>query len=80
MIKIKAPVSHEWWACSPRRGGEWFAQSAISFLGRTILSVRNHVIGPFRTAHGACCECERQMRIKRAAMLGVIDAKNGILS
>lgn len=80
MAGVMGMLRRDWWACRPRRGGEWFAEYAVAIFGFPILALRHHVLGPFRTAHGACCECERQMRKKRAEMLGYVEPKKGILS
>jgi len=78
MDGFTSPIRFEWWACCPRAGGEWFAEYALSFFGKPILALSHIVVGPFRTAHGACCECERQMRDKRAAALGFTNTKKSI--
>lgn len=61
MIRLPSPIRHEWWACKPWQGGEWFAKYVLTILGIPITIFGHRVHGPFESAHEACNECERQI-------------------
>lgn len=61
MISLPRLAKHEWWACKPWQGGEWFAEYTLTILGVPTRIVGHRIIGPFDSAHEACTECERQI-------------------